>query len=80
VRVIRVSRDSPAEDAGLQPGDRIMSIDGTAVTQLETLYKTLWRSAVERDVVLEVRRSGQLHTLTVHSIDRSRTLSKPKGI
>lgn len=80
VRVIRVNRDSPAEDAGLLPGDRIVSIDGTAVNQLETLYKTLWRSAVERDVVLEIRRSGQVQTVKVHSIDRRQTLSKPKGI
>jgi serine protease Do len=80
VRVIRVSRDSPAEDAGLQPGDRIVSIDGTAVAQLETLYKTLWGSEVQRDVVLEIRRAGQTHTVHVQSVDRSQTLSKPKGI
>ncbi len=80
VRVIRVNRDSPAEDAGLLPGDRIVSIDGTAVNQLETLYKTLWRNAVERDVVLEIRRAGQLQIVTVHSIDRRQTMSKPKGI
>ncbi len=80
VRVLRVNRDSPAEEAGLLPGDRIVSIDGTAVDQLETLYKTLWRSAVQRDVVLEIRRSGQLQTVTVHSVDRRQTLSKPKGI
>ncbi len=80
VRVIRVNRDSPAEDAGLLPGDRIVSIDGTAVNQLETLYKTLWRNAVERDVVLEIRRAGQLQSVTVHSVDRRQTMSKPKGI
>ncbi|MFZ2652577.1 MAG: S1C family serine protease [Burkholderiaceae bacterium] len=80
VRVIRVNRDSPAEDAGLLVGDRIVSIDGTAVTQLETFYKTLWRSAVQRDVVLEIRRAGQLQTIKVHSVDRTRLLSKPKGI
>ena len=80
VRVIRVNRDSPAEDAGLLPGDRIVSIDGVAVNQLETLYKTLWRSAVQRDVVLEIHRLGQLQTVHVHSVDRTKLLSKPKGI
>jgi len=80
VRVARVSSDSPAEEAGVLPGDRIVSIDGTAVTQLETLYKTLWRSAVQRDVVLEIRRAGQSQILHVQSVDRRQTLSKPKGI
>jgi S1-C subfamily serine protease len=80
VRVARVSSDSPAEEAGVLPGDRIVSIDGTAVTQLVTLYKTLWRSAVQRAVVLEIRRAGQSQILHVQSVDRRQTLSKPKGI
>ena len=80
VRVVRVSRDSPAEDAGLSPGDTIVSIDGTKVSDLETLYKTLWGNAVQREVVLEIRRGGSTETIKVQSVDRASTLSKPKGI
>jgi serine protease Do len=80
VRVVRISRDSPADDAGLLPGDRILSIDGTKVTSLETFYKTLWRQGVQREVVLEIVRAGQAETIKVQSVDRTKTLSKPKGI
>jgi S1-C subfamily serine protease len=81
VRVVRTSRDSPAELAGLQPGDRIVSIDGTLVTGLEALYKALWRSDnPQREVVLEIQRGGEAQTLRLLSVDRMQTLSRPKGI
>jgi serine protease Do len=80
VWVVRISRDSPAEEAGLRPGDRIVSIDGTPTKDLETLYKALWRRAVQREVVLEIVRGGQGQTVKVQSVDRAQTLSRPKGI
>ncbi len=80
VRVIRVTRESPAELAGVQPGDRILRIDGAEVGALETLYKTLWRDGAERDVLLTIRRGGEVQTLTVHALDRMKTLRTPQGI
>ena len=35
--VLRVFRDSPAEQAGVQPGDRILAVDGTAVSATTSL-------------------------------------------
>ena len=80
VRVLRVTRDSPADAAGLQAGDRIVRIDDAEVGALETLWKTLWRDRAERDVVLTIRRDGELQTLTVHAVDRMKTLRRPQGI
>jgi serine protease Do len=80
VRVVRVNRDSPAEDAGLQPGDRIVRIDSTEVNSLESLYKTLWRDGAEREVTLDIRRDEVAQTVRLRSLDRMRTLSKPQGI
>ncbi len=80
VRVLRVTRDSPAELAGVQPGDRILRIDDAEVAALETLWKTLWRDGAEREVRLTIRRGDEQQTLTVHATDRMRTLRRPQGI
>ena len=81
VRVLRTTRDSPAEEAGLQPGDLIVRIDGVAVTSLEQLYKTLWRGdSPERKVTLDIVRAGQPQTLTLRSRDRMKALRRPQGI
>jgi len=81
VRVVRVTRDGPAEEAGLRPGDRILRIDGAEVTGLESLYKLLWQSgAPEREVAIDIRRAGELQTLKVLTQDRMTILRKPQGI
>lgn len=81
VRVLRVSDDSPAELAGLQPGDRILRIDGTEVRALAALWQALWGGgAPERAVTLEIERDRQPQTLTVHSVDRMKTLRREEGI
>ena len=81
VRVVRTSRDSPAELAGMLPGDRIVSIDGAKVGALEALYKSLWgHASPQREVTLEIQRGGEAQTLKLISVDRMKTLSRPKGI
>lgn len=81
VHVIRVTRDSPAEAAGLLPGDEISRVDGTEVRNLETFYKTLWkRSDAESEIRLEIHRGSGAQTLTVRSIDRMKSLVRPGGI
>jgi serine protease Do len=81
VRVVRVNSDSPAEVAGLEPGDRIVRIDGTEVKALEVLWKTLWAGgAPEREVTLDIVRGGQPQTLKLQSVDRMKTLKRAQGI
>ncbi len=80
VRVVRVTDDSPADVAGLQPGDNIVRVDGTEVHALEALWKTLWFGAAEREVVLDILRDGSAQTVKVFSVDRSSTIKRPQGI
>ena len=81
VRVVRVNSDSPAEVAGVEPGDRIVRIDGTDVKALEVLWKTLWAGgAPEREVTLDIVRAGKPQTLKLQSVDRMKTLKSAQGI
>ena len=81
VRVLRISAESPAEAVGLRAGDRIVRIDGTAVTDVAQLWKALWAGgSAEREVRLEIERGGQAQTLLLQSIDRSQVLRRARGI
>jgi len=81
VHVVRLSADSPAEAAGVQPKDVIVAIDGVRVADLASMYRTLWRGdRPDRDVALDILRDGQAMRLSVHAVDRMMTLSRPRGV
>lgn len=81
VRVARVTDDSPADVAGLQPGDRITHVDGVKVSALAQLWKALWAdSRSQRAVLLEIERGGRPMNITVHAVDRALTLRRAQGI
>jgi serine protease Do len=81
VQIVRVSRASPAFEAGLAEGDVVLAIDGDKVNTLEGFYKKLWsRPDPEGDVRLTVLQGSVIRQVTVRSIDRMKIMRKPEGI
>jgi S1-C subfamily serine protease len=81
VQIVRVSPDSPAQVAGLAPGDFVLAIDGAPVSTLEALYKKLWAHANPDDEVqLTILQGAEIRQLTLKPVDRMLTLRRPAGI
>jgi S1-C subfamily serine protease len=63
LKVILVSEKTPAEKAGVQVGDVIVSLDGTAVPDKETLNRLMAAKRWGDAAVLAVRRGGETKEL-----------------
>ena len=81
VQIVRVNRDSPAQSAGLSPGDVVLAIDGARVSTLEAFYKALWaRANPEDEVTLTVLQGSDIRQVVVKGVDRMSTMRRPAGI
>ena len=63
VRVVRVNSDSPADVAGLEPGDRIVRIDGTGSRRSKCCGDAVARRPGRARSRLEIVRKGEAQTL-----------------
>jgi serine protease Do len=50
--------DSPAQKAGVAPGDRIVEFDGASVDSVESLIDAIRTTPADRSVALKIRRDG----------------------
>lgn len=78
VFVIRLSPDGPAEKAGLQVGDIVLTVDKEPVTGLSDFYRKVWalgRAGVK--VVLGVLQGAEIRNITIRSGDRYRYFRPP---
>ena len=81
VNVVRVTRDSPASQAGLAAGDVVLAVDGAKVATLEEFYRKVWAHPNPDDEVkLTVLQGADVKTLTIRAVDRMSTMMKPAGI
>jgi S1-C subfamily serine protease len=58
VRVASVEPGSPADHAGLRPGDLLLGIDGQDIASVDALYQALGAERVGRECVLKILRPG----------------------
>lgn len=71
VIVTRVEADGPAERAGLQPGDIILTVNSEPVSTLADCYRRIWALGNAGVVVpLEVLKRVRVQSLRVRSADR----------
>jgi Zn-dependent M28 family amino/carboxypeptidase len=63
--VVRVSADSPAAKAGLLPGDRLLAVAGTKVTDQTAMIEMLRAAGAAVDI--EVERRGQVMRLEMRA-------------
>ncbi|MGC9360032.1 MAG: PDZ domain-containing protein [Anaerolineae bacterium] len=71
--VIQVEPDSPAEEAGIEPGDRIIAVDNTALTEEDTLRELVQGYRPGEQVTLSILRDGNSKRVRV------RLASPPDG-
>jgi len=81
IQIMRVSNESPAQQAGLVAGDVVLAVDDAKVTTLESFYKKLWaRAAPDAEIKLTVVRGSDTRTIVLRAQDRMLTLQRPSGI
>jgi S1-C subfamily serine protease len=78
--VTRVSKGGPAFRAGIKPQDRIVTVNGSQISNLESFYKKVWKSG-EAGVTIKlgVLRSGSLINFVVKTVDRLDYFFKPQS-
>lgn len=65
VLIVRVVRNSPADQAGFRQGDVIERIDGKSVSSADQVQERVESSAIGSVLKVEVSRNGQTQTLQV---------------
>lgn len=74
VRVVEVQADSPAQAAGLEPGDVILALDQDAVTGIDDIARLLDGAKIGQTVSMRVlRQASRLITLEIVPAERPAT-------
>ena len=79
VFIVRVSSESPAEQAGLQPDDIILAVNKQEVKGVADFYRKVWAlGAAGVDIPLSILQGTQIRDIIVHSADRQQFFTIPQ--
>ncbi len=77
--VAGVAEGGPAMQAGVEPGDLVLGVDGENISGLSRLFRKIWSLGdAGVSVPLTLHRDGQVVTVTVQSSARGDFLRKPR--
>ena len=78
VAILGLASRGPAQQADLRAGDIVVSVAGTAVSDLAGLFRRVWaQGQAGVDVPLLINREGKTFEVRVRSCDRRRFLKGP---
>ena len=80
LQVLSVSKNSPAEQAGLRANDRIVAVNGRGLVSMAPFEEVWGRGRPGDSVELTVMRPGVPEMLVLHGIFRARAESLREGI
>jgi S1-C subfamily serine protease len=74
-----VADNGPAEQAGIRPGDKILSVNDEEIPDLAGLWRRVWSSgSAGAEVRVRIEREGAPKRISVRSADRASFLKSPK--
>lgn len=77
VYIYSVTENSPADKAGLQKGDKIMSIDGDSVKTSSDVKSKVTESKAGDKLKFEIERNGETKTISVTIEEASKEEQQP---
>jgi len=57
--IVKINEESPAEKAGLEPGDIIIEIEGKHMRGMEDVRHTIWKRKAGENITLKILRNHQ---------------------
>ena len=81
IQIVRVTPESPAQLAGIRPGQWLLGLNEKPVESLSAFYKQLWALPINSgSVKITVFDGRDINQIPVSIVDRSKTIKKPAGV